>query len=88
MIPPDSTGKELITISILTRHGTLRVFGVETGTPQLRPELRTTSKNHFYEVKLYAGEKLKPGPLKTTIKVKTDDPKYPLLSIPFESVVQ
>lgn len=88
MIAPDSAGKELKQLNVLTRTGELQVSGVETGTPQLRAEVKTTSPGHFYLVTVYAGEKLKPGPIKTTLRVKTNNPKFPVVQVPFESIVQ
>jgi hypothetical protein len=81
-------GKELRRMQVFNRGGPIRLLGVYTGNPGLRAEIVPKSPGHFYEVILrYAGG-WKPGPVSSTIRVRTDDREFPVLTAPFRGSVQ
>ena len=58
-------------LQVLTRRGHLKVLGVDTGTPALRTVVVPKTPGQFYDVVLrYAGG-WKPGPVESTIRIRT-----------------
>ncbi len=75
-------------MQVFTRSGRLTVLGVETGNPGLEAEIVPKTPGQFYDVVLrYAGG-WQSGPVRTTVVVRTDDPKDPVLKVPFRTLVQ
>jgi hypothetical protein len=87
-VRPTGPGQELARVQVFSRTGSLRLKGVETGSRLLRATVETHSPSHAYEVRLSATGRLKSGPLQTTLRIRTDDPSVPVLSVPFSATVQ
>lgn len=84
----NEAGKELARLRIFSRGPHLGLGGVETGSPGLRAETLDRVEGHAYTVALsYAGG-WKPGVVQTTVRVRTDDSHFPVLSVPFRALVR
>jgi hypothetical protein len=81
-------GKELTRFQVFTRSGKLRVLSVDTGTPKLRAELSAPEGSVFTNVILRSAGAWTSGPMKATLTVRTDDPKFPEIKVPFQATVQ
>lgn len=90
LAPPAFTpheGSEVTRFQVFTRKGKLKLNGVETGDPALEAEIIPRTPDQFYEVALKYRGGWKDGSVSRTVRVKTDDPSAPILSIPFSVTV-
>ncbi len=81
-------GRELTRLQVLTRSGQLKVLGVETGTAKLRAEIQARTPGRLYNVIIRPAGPLPAGTLTTTLRIRTDDPKNPVLTVPFHATVR
>lgn len=81
-------GQELARLQVFARTGELHLKSVETGSRLLRAKIEPRIPARVYDVVVTAAERLKPGPLETTLRIRTDDPKSPVLAVPFNATVQ
>jgi hypothetical protein len=80
-------GQAAGSVRVFTRSGSLRILGVEVEPPRLRAEVREQDPGRAYQVDLtYAGG-WQPGPAAAKIRIRTDDPVTPVLTVPFRTVV-
>jgi hypothetical protein len=88
-LDPGQKGKEITQLQVFTRSGEINVLGVDTGTPLLTAKVIPTTPNHMYSVSLRQAKEWKSGSRITSrIKVKTNDPKEPVLTVPFDVTVR
>lgn len=86
----DEVGKELSPLTVATRASHLTLLGIDTGNPGIRaePVEKGTLPGHAYAFVLrYAGG-WKAGPVETTLRVRTDDPNFPEVKVPFRALVR
>ena len=88
MLKPESAGQEIARLQVFARSGGLKLLGVETGSPSLKAEVTAKTPGQFYDVVLRYTGGAKKGSLETTIRVRTDDKRFPTVSVPFDTVVQ
>src|SRR5205085_795647 len=81
-------GKELQRLQVFTRSGHLRLKRVETGDPAVRAEIVETARDQFYQVVLRYGGGWHPGSVNHTIRLVTDSPRDPVLTVPFRALVR
>lgn len=81
-------GKELTRLQVLTRSGQLQVLSVETGTAKLRAEIVTRTPGRLYNVILRPAAALPAGTLTTTLRIRTNDPKHPVITVPFHATLR
>ncbi len=80
-------GGELARLQVFTRTGPMKVLGVETGSAHLKAELTAKTPGHFYEVAVRPAGTLPPGILRATLRVRTDDPETPVVTVPFSMTI-
>jgi Protein of unknown function (DUF1573) len=85
-VEPDSEGQSLGSVRVFTRSGSLRLLGVETGTPRLRAEVQDRGGSQ-YAVTLISTGGWPPGPAAAAIRIRTDNPLTPVLTVPFRTTV-
>lgn len=78
----------LARLRVFNRSGAIRVLSVETGTPRLKAEVEPTATNRSHRVIVRASGRLSPGTLATTLRIRTDDARFPVVSVPFHATVQ
>jgi hypothetical protein len=91
IVVPESAGganHEFARLQVFTRGAAMKLLRVDTGIPALRAEINPKSPGHMYEVVLLGTGKAKPGELKTTLKVRTDDPATPVIQVPFQAAIR
>ena len=90
VLPSRSAGEmagELARVQVLCRTGSVRVLGVETGTPFLKAEVVEKAPGHLSEVVVRGTGRPKPGPLRASLKLRTDYKATPVVQVPFSVVV-
>lgn len=90
VLPARSAGEmagELARVQVLCRTGSVRVLGVETGTPYLKTEVVEKAPGHLSEVVVRGAGRPKPGPLHATLKLRTDYKMGPVVQVPFSVMV-
>jgi hypothetical protein len=85
--PAGEAGRELARLKVFTRSGQLRLLGVETGNPNLRVETRTERPGAEYLLILRSAGGWRKGPASAEVRIFTDDPRTPVISVPFEATV-
>jgi hypothetical protein len=75
-------------MQVFTRNGHVRLLGIDNGNRGMAAEIRPKISGRFYDVVLrYAGG-WKPGPIASTIRVRTDDRSFPVQAVPFCATVE
>lgn len=87
-VRPGPEGQEVARLQVFTRRGRLKLLSVNTGTPALRAERVEKTPGYFYEVSLRTTALWKSGVIASTIQVRTDDPKTPVVKVPFHATAQ
>lgn len=78
---------ELARLQVFTRSGQLQLLGVETDNTGVKVTVDPKTPGKFYEVVLrYAGG-WKPGPVSGNLRVRTDDPRDPVIPVQFHGTV-
>jgi hypothetical protein len=83
----DAAAKEITSFQVFTRRGPMRLLGVDPASPQIRAAIKTVADGHSYLVSVHSAGKLKPGPLHTRLKVRTDDKTTPVIELPLDVVI-
>lgn len=88
VVPAAPAGTEVVRLQVFTRLGTLKLLSVDTGTPALRAERLRKAPGPFHVVSLRTTARWKSGNIRSTIRVRTDDPKSPVVTVPFQATAQ
>lgn len=83
----DAAAKEITSFQVFTRKGPMKLLGVDPASPQIKAEIKTVNAGHSYLVSVRSAGKLKPGPLHTRLKVRTDDKTTPVIELPLDMVI-
>lgn len=87
-VRPDQASQTLARLRVFSREGPLRVLSVDPGTPALRTEIQARQAGRFYSVLVRPAGRLRSGVLQAKIRIKTDHPKFPVVTVPFHATVQ
>jgi uncharacterized protein DUF1573 len=83
-----ASGTELQRLELFCRQGRFQVLEVRTGNPGLRAQLETEAPGRFYRVVLTYSGGWRPGTVTGTVRIRTDDAKALILSIPYRIQVR
>jgi hypothetical protein len=81
-------GRNLTSLQVFTRTGKFRLLGVETGLPGLQATVNERAPDVQYEVALTYTGGWKPGTVTTAVRIRTDRPDQPVVTVPFRALVQ
>ena len=62
------------------------MLGVETGHRGVRASVEEATPNRAYDVRLQTAG-LRPGPLSLQIRITTDDPRNPVVTVPVNATI-
>lgn len=80
-------GQVLERVGVFTRKGTLRVLSAGSPSPRLRVRPRP-GQGGLTELELAARGQWPSGTLETTVRIRTDDRRFPDILLPFTATVQ
>ena len=80
--------QKLSRFMLMSRRTAVRVLSVETGSASLKADIVSMAPGHVYSVTVHTDGPAKPGRVKTTLKVNTDDPHRKVLQVPLDAVIQ
>jgi hypothetical protein len=83
----DEAGKALSHLQVFTRSGRLRLLGVETGDPALSADIKESTPGRYYDVTLRYTGGWKAGRVGGNLRLRTDDPRDPVMVVPFSGIV-
>jgi hypothetical protein len=82
------TGEQVLArLRVFTRAGALHLVSVETGTPLVQAQIEQEIPDKEYRVTLRSAGDWRPGAIDTSIRIRTDDPAFPEVGVPFEALV-
>lgn len=86
--PAADTNKQVGSLQVTARGHRIHLLGVDTGNPGLKAETAESAEGSTYTVTLRYTGGWKPGVVQTTLRVRTDDPTFPVVTVPFRVLVR
>lgn len=87
-LTPGREGEEILRAVVYARGKPLRILGVETGDPAVQVEVREQERERSFELAIRYRGGWKPGVVQRTLRVRTSDPHFPVVSVPLHVTVQ
>jgi hypothetical protein len=87
-IQSGKAGDQITNLQVFTRSTTnFKILSTRCTLPGLEPKVEAGTPGRLYGIKLLRKEALKPGRATGRLEIRTDVPKYPVLTVPIDITV-
>jgi hypothetical protein len=87
-IEAGARGTDLTKFQLFSRSSEFHLLRIETGNPNLAARVTEKTPGRAYEITLRYTGGWRPGSVEITLKVRTDDPDWPVVEVPFHVFVR